>query len=200
MILHANTKIQYSGHIATEERDDIVEKDEETYIKDYLKECFTEAKLDSFYYTDLNSADNSLILNLSFSIANYVENIEQFGNFTMPFFTALKENPFVRPRRSNPIDFDYSILKSENVKIEFPESFSVSQIPKKRRVLLTNLGFSQVYGSGSNYVEAARTLDLKNRRLSVKNYQSIKSLYDDLVSSSQDQIILQKKVESTKIN
>ncbi|HCY76912.1 MAG TPA: hypothetical protein DHV28_13405 [Ignavibacteriales bacterium] len=200
MTLHANSRIQYSGYAATDERNAITTEDEETYIKDYLKASFTEAKLDSFYYTDLHSADNSLFLNLSFSITNYVEKIEQLGNFTMPFFTSLKENPFVTQRRSNPIDFDYPVLKSENVKIELPENYSVSQVPKKRKILLTDIGFSQVYGSGSNYVECARTLDLKNRRLLVKNYLSIKSLYDDLVSSSQDQIILTNKVDSTKIN
>jgi hypothetical protein len=150
--------------------------------------------LDSFYYSDVDSVDKLLTLNLIFSIPNYLEETDQLSYFSIPFFTGYKENPFIKSKRSNPIDFDYELLKSETVKINLPEIYSISQLPKRRKNLTTDLGFFQGYGKGENFIECVRTLDLKSRRLGVRNYSNIGSLFDDVVSSTLDQIVITKNV------
>ena len=75
-----------------------------------------------------------------------------------------------------------------------PDVYSVSQIPSKRKNLITDMGFNQVYVSGNNYVECTRTLGIKSRKLSAKNYNSIKSFYNDVVGASQDQVLINKVI------
>ncbi len=193
-MLTAKTVIQYSGHAALDEYDVVTEKDLNTYVKDYLTEHFSEAKLDTFYYSNIDSINNPLTLSISYRIPNYIEETEDLVYFSIPYFTALKENPFNRPRRSNPIDFEYPVSKTENIKIELPEIYSVSQIPTKRKNLITDLGFNQVYASEKNIIECVRTIGIKSRRLSAKNYSSIRSFYDDVVGASRDQIVISKSV------
>ncbi|RPI64478.1 MAG: DUF3857 domain-containing protein [Ignavibacteriales bacterium] len=190
--LIANTVIEYLGYAALDEYDAITEKDINIYVKDYLKEYFSEAKLDTFYYENVDSVNKPLTLKLKFRIENYLEETDDLGYFPLPFFTALKENPFVRPKRINPIEYEYPFSKTENIKVELPESFLVSQIPTKRKNLITDLGFNQVYATGKNYVECVRAIGIKNRRLPAKNYGAIKSFYDDVVGASQDQIVISK--------
>lgn len=192
--LTAKTTISFNGHAALEEYDALQEKDTSTYVKDYLQKNFAEAKIDTFYYENLDSIYKPLILNISYSIPNYIEETEKLGYFSVPFFTGIKANPFTRPKRNNPIDYEYAGLKSENIKIELPENYSVSQIPTKRKNLITDLGFSQTYASGKNFIECVRTVDLRRRRLLAKNYSSIKSFYDDLVGASMDQVVISKEV------
>jgi len=193
-ILTAKTVIQYSGHAALDEYDVVTEKDLNVYVKDYLKEHFSEAKLDTFYYSNIDSINQPLTLSISYSIPNYIEETEDLGYFSIPYFTALKKNPFTRPKRSNPIDFDYSVSKTENIKIELPVNYSVSQIPSKRKNLITDLGFNQVYSADKNFIECVRTTGIKSRRLAAKNYNNIKSFYDDVVAASRDQIVISKSV------
>ncbi len=190
--LIANTVIEYLGYAALDEYDAITEKDINIYVKDYLKEYFSEAKLDTFYYENVDSVNKPLTLKLKFRIENYLEETDDLGYFPLPFFTALKENPFVRPKRINPIEYEYPFSKTENIKVELPESYIVSQIPTKRKNLITDLGFNQVYATGKNYVECVRAIGIKSRRLPAKNYGAIKSFYDDVVGASQDQIVISK--------
>ncbi len=192
--LKANTVIQYSGYAALDEYDVLVEKDPSDYVKDYLTKHFPEAKLDTFFYVDVDSIVRPLTLNISFSIPNYIEENEDLGYFPVPFFSALKDNPFIKPKRSNPIDFEYASSKTENVKIELPKTYSISQIPNRRKNLITDLGFNQSYAKGDNYFECSRTIGVGSKRLLVKNYSKIKSFYDEVVSASRDQIVISKTV------
>jgi hypothetical protein len=195
--LKVETQITYNGQSALEQRDALLEKDHETYLKDYLKEKFAEAKLDTFYYTDLDSAYKPLQLNLKFSFENYIEETDQLGYFSLPFFSGLKENPFIRKTRTNPIDFEYPELKTEIIKIELPDNYKVSEVPTKRKKLITGMGFNLVCAAGKNYVECNRTFDIANRKLDKRKYLDIKSLFDEMVSSTNDQVVLTKKIDST---
>lgn len=79
-----------------------------------------------------------------------------------------------------------------------PEGYTISQLPEKRKTLITDLGFSQLYSSSQNHLECLRTFDLRSRQLLSQNYSRIKSLYDEMVSSSNDQIVLTKNLTGGK--
>lgn len=190
----AQTHIVYTGQSAIDERDALQLKDSETYIKDYMKEKFPEAKLDTFYYTNTDSAYLPLQLDLKFTIQNYVEETDPLGYFSLPFFSGVKENPFKSAKRTNPIDFKYPELKSETIKIELPENYLISQIPNKKKKLITSAGFSQVHVYKDNTVECNRTIDLSRRRLELKSYKDVKSFFDELVTSNLEQVVFTKKV------
>jgi hypothetical protein len=193
--LKATSQITYNGPSAVDERDEIQEKGLETYIKDSFKEKFADATLDTFYCVNIDSIYQPLILHIAFTIPNYLEETEPLGYFKLPFFSKFKENPFTKEKRINPIDFRYPELCSETIKIDFPENYSISELPAKRKRLITNAGFNQVYSSTKNYVECSRTYDLNNRRFPTKNYFEIKSLFNDLVSSANEQIVISKKIQ-----
>ena len=192
--LKAQSHFIYNGHTAIEEREALLKKDVETYIKDFLKEKFPEAKLDSFYYSDVDSINKPLQLDIKFTIPNYVEETDELGYFSLPFFTGLKENPFKSPKRTNPIDFDFPELKSETIKIELPDNCLVSQIPNKRKKFITGYGFNQVHISKNNLVECNRTIDRSKRRIEIKNYADVKSLFDEMVTSNSEQVVFTKAV------
>ena len=190
--LHANTIIQYTGYAASDEYDIISEKDAKTNVQDLVKKYFADATLDTFFYLNIDSIYKPIILNVSFTLPNFIEESENIGYFSLPSFTSLKTNPFIRPKRIQPIEYDYPMSKTETIKVDLPQNYSISQIPKKRKNLITDLGFNQVYASGNNFVECNRTIGIKSRKLLAKNYSSIRSFYDDVVSASQDQIVINK--------
>jgi hypothetical protein len=196
--LKAKSQIIYSGPSAVDERDGIQDKGAETYFKDYFKGKFADATIDTFYYSNIDSIYLPLIVNFSFTIPNYLEETEPLGYFKLPFISGIKDNPFTKQKRTNPIDFRYPELNSETIKVEFPDNYTASQLPVKKKRLITNAGFNQVYNFGTNYVECSRTLDLNNRKFITKNYLDIKSLFDDIVSSINEQVVITKKVQTGK--
>jgi hypothetical protein len=194
--LKATSQIVYNGPSAVDERDGIQDKGAETYFKDYFKGKFADATIDTFYYTNIDSIYLPLIVNFSFTIPNYLEETEPLGYFKLPFISGVKDNPFTKQKRTNPIDFRYPELNSETIKVEFPDNYASSELPPKKKRLITNAGFNQVYNSENNFVECSRTLDLNSRKFLTRNYLDIKSMFDDVVSSANEQVVITKKVQT----
>jgi hypothetical protein len=194
--LKASTQISYDSFSAVDERESITSKGTETYIKDWLKEKFANAVLDSFYLTNLDSIYKPLIVNFNFTIPDYLEEAEPLAYFNLPFFSGFKENPFTKQKRVNPVDFRYAEINTESVKIEFPDTYMLTELPAKRKKMIINGSLNQVYFTNKNTIECGRTTDINSRRYIVKSYQDIKSFFDELVSSTNEQIVITKKVKT----
>jgi len=195
--LKVSTQIFYEGLSAADERDAIIDKGAENYVNELFKEKFAAAKLDSFYYTNTDSISLPLILNLVYTIPDFVEVTDSLAYFTLPFMSGIKENPFIKSTRRNPIDLKYSELSNETVKLGFPDGFSVVEVPAKRKRLITNANFSQIYLSGKSFIECTRTIDFNTRRFPARNYADIKALFDEMVSSGNEQVVLVKRNPGT---
>lgn len=88
--LNVNSNIRYTGYAALDERDELSEKQHDTYVKDMLKKNFPEAVLDTFYYENIDSINFQLALNLKYHIENYCDTTGAYTVFIFHFLQALK--------------------------------------------------------------------------------------------------------------
>lgn len=189
----AKSEITYKGYNAFVQRDSIENRNElNKYVEKLLKELNKEAKLDSFNYAGIDSINSPLILTVAYTIPNYVLSADNYFYFAPPLFSNISENPFVRSKRTYSICFPYDNYKSEKLKLEYPEGFTVNELPKGGSAELTNYTYRKYYSRGNNYIECTRSTHLKQRIISYKAYTELKEMYNSMISMDQQQIVLSK--------
>jgi Domain of Unknown Function with PDB structure (DUF3857)/Transglutaminase-like superfamily len=198
-IITAKSKFTYIGCTALEERMNIEDEDIEEYVETLLDNLYAEAVLDTFYYTGLDSINNPLILNIRYTLPDYIDETEELIYFTPPLFTGIDENPFVRQKRYFPVSYNYNVRKSEKFKMIFSNKFAVNEVPLRRKASINNYSFSEIFFKGKNYVECIRTTNLKRRVIHYQYYQGLKALYDEMVSADQEQIVLSKVNHNSEV-
>ena len=187
------SKLEYLGTNGMIERDRIDEKDLDEYLSKKIKQINSEAVLDSFNYSDIDSLKKPLKLDLYYHIPDFLEEIDSLSFFKIPLLTAESENIFVREKRSFSVDFNYKTKFSENVKINFADCYQLNDFPKRLSTYISSLSFRKIYFKIDNSIECNRSYDLKKTRFSVMEYPNLREIYETMVNSDQDQIVITRK-------
>ncbi len=203
-VITADTKINFTGFAALRERNALEDEEIEKYVTEKVKTLFDEAVLDTFYYTGIDSIESPLILNLSYTLPEFIERTDKLAYFSPPLFSNVLVNPFTSSKRYYSVDFDFNLLTKEEIKLSWDDNFAVLEVPKLKKTSMSDFSYNQIYFSGQNYVECMRIEDCKKRRIHVKNYSRLRNIYDEMVFASEDQVVLsiedQNDESSVKIN
>ena len=191
--LEAKTHIEFEGTDGMAERHRIDGKDLDEYLKKQLEEIHTGAMLDSFNYADVDSIKKPLVLDIYFHIPEYTEDTGSLIFFTVPLFTAEKKNVFVREKRSFPVDFNFEQTISEKVNLKLADCFQLNELPEKSKANMSALFFNKIYFTGDNSIECNRSFKLNRTRFMPREYQKLRQIYEKMVNSDQDQIVITKK-------
>ena len=191
--LTAHSKITYGGLEAVICREELHDGDIDKYFEEQVKNFHSEAVIDSFKVIDKDSIDKHIKLDLHFHIPEYLTDTGTMAYFSPIFATGIEENPFVREQRNFPVDYSFETTNFEKVTIQIPESFQLSEKPELISGQLKNILLSKNYMEVENKLECQRNFSLKRKQFSSKEYNSLKNLYEKIVNSDQDQIVLIRK-------
>ncbi|MGD9898663.1 MAG: hypothetical protein AB7T22_06005, partial [Calditrichaceae bacterium] len=165
-------------------------KDLNEYFENKLKSLYSEAILDSFVCENLDSIEMPLTVELFYHLPEYTNDTGTIVYFTPPFITRTKKNPFIREKRQFPVDYLYDYTQTETIMINFPDSYSISEKPKVSSGRMENLSFSKIYFGNENSIECRRKFNLGRTQFQPKEYTILRKIYDTIVNSDQDQIVL----------
>ena len=188
-----HSQIEYQGMNGIMERDRIDGKDLDEYLSGKIEKLNSEAVLDSFNYSDVDSLKEPLVLDLYYHIPGFLEEMDSLSFFTVPLLTGESKNIFVREKRSFPVDFDYETTLSEKVEIHLADCYQLSELPERLSTYMSSLFFSKIYFTSENTIECNRSFKLKRTRFPVIEYIKLRQVYDIMVNSDQDQIVVTRK-------
>lgn len=126
--------------------------------------------------------------------------IEQIGNkmFIKPLlFTATTSNAFQfkNEERRYPLEFGSPFTYSTTAQFTIPEGYEIESLPQTQQVLLPqNVGGFQIdFKNENDKVIVQRVLHIGYSLLPQNFYVDIKNMYEKMIESENQQIILQKK-------
>ncbi len=185
--------VTYKGYYAISERTDVDKSQNlRQLISSKLDNFETETKIDTFYYTDLETIEQPLNLTIKYSIINAAEINDNLISFTAPFFSKSNYNPYATEKRNFPVDYQYTFKQKEILKINFPVNFVLNEKPENSTRKIEKFYYSKFYMPAENGMECRRTYEINRTHFSRKEYPTLKGLFDTIVRSDQDTIILEK--------
>jgi hypothetical protein len=183
----------FEGINAVLERDKIENKDLNEYLEGQIDDIHQEAVLDSFHYAAMDSCSKPLELDLYFHVPGYLEEAGTISYCRIPLLTGRDKNPFVRDERKFPVDYDYSYSQTEKVKMMVADCFQISEKPSKAKGNIRGLIYNKIYFDIDNGLECQRNFKLRQKQFSKREYPTLKNMYDKVVNSDQDQLVLVRK-------
>jgi hypothetical protein len=190
--MFCRSEINYSGISAVLKRADIDIENPEKYIEDDIKDSFSDAEIDSFEFVNFDSINKPLTIRVSYHIADYIEKAGHLSIFEAPLLIRKDKNPFVREKRTFAIDFPFVTNYSENIKLYFPKTMKLSEIPTRTSIKMNKLKFSKIYFKNEKNIEIIRSFRLGRTHFGSSEYKQLKQFYEKIVQSDQDKIVLEK--------
>ncbi len=187
------SQIEFQGMNGIMERDRIDGKDLDEFLSGKIEKINSEAVLDSFSYSDVDSLKKPLVLDLYYHIPEFLEEMDSLSFFTLPLLTGKSENIFVRNKRYFPVDFDFETTFSEKVEISMADCYQLNELPERSNTKMSSLFFSKIYFKLENTIECNRSFKLRRTRFPVIEYTKLRQIYDIMVNSDQDQIVVTRK-------
>lgn len=197
-LITAKTQITYEGSPAVLKRNELFDKDLKKYIKEYVENLSKDAVLDTFYIVDLDSIEKPLVINIKYSLPNYTKQVDNLIYFNAPFFTAISKNPFTKEKRYFSVDYGYKETIEEKLKINLPLNISINELPVGKGGSIREFSFSRTNVSDNNQILCDRSISIYDRSIPYTHYTGLKEIYDGMVKSDQEQIVLSKNSAAAK--
>jgi len=140
-----------------------------------------------------------LVLNIKFSLPEYVEESEDLAYMSLPFFTKISENPFKSKKRHYSIDFNYNEMVIEELKLILPEEYTMLEIPEYTKLRVSDYTFSKMLFANEEYIKCSRIKNLRTRKIDKKYYKKLKKMYEGIIASDEQQVIF-KKVQDKSLS
>lgn len=193
--LSSESHVVYDGYFAVRERNKLEDSDDiDEIIKNKLEEYNLEAEVDTFYYENLDSLEKPVNLTIKYKLIDAAEINDKLIYLSAPFISGMNKNIFVREKRIFPVDYSFPFVTSEELKINFPAGFSINEKPKKMYKRMRNVNYSKLFFPGEDNIICKRRFEITKKQFSEKEYPKLKKIYDHIVESDQDILVLEKGV------
>jgi len=190
----AESNIIFNGYRAVLERNNIFNtEDLSKFIENKIDDFNVEAEIDTFYYSELDSIEKPLLLTIKYKLPAYCEETSGLMYFTPPFITLFKNNPYKKDRRDFPIDYQYAYDARETINLKIPDGYKILEKPKTKKAVMSKFNFTKIFFGSENELECKRNYSRKKTHFSVAEYSKLKAVFDKIVESDQDLVVLKKK-------
>jgi hypothetical protein len=194
-MIRGKVHITYTGYEAVEQR---------KYIKSFSteKEYFDDFrgnsdKMEIAEHELKNLDDISKPLIESYSIEHQLfDNTNERNPIFDPFFAIDKTaNPFKSNERLYPVDFGAPIEETVVLTLEYPENFTITDLPEKVALSLPNSGGRFLFDMQNlgNKLTMNSTFVINRTTYSSQEYHFLKELYNRVVAAQQSPVVLEKK-------
>lgn len=107
----------------------------------------------------------------------------------------LLENPFQIEDRFFPVDFGFTFQKMTTMNINLPQGWAIDEMPKPIIYRLPDNGaeFQRILQAGAGSVMMRYILKVNKPQFTPEEYAALKALYDQLVTTHSENIVLKKE-------
>lgn len=187
-----NSEISLRGYFAYDERQQIKKGNYKEYIKDEIKNLYEKAEIDTAYYTIEDSVTSTMKVFIKYRLPEYYDLSGEPAFLSIPFFNAIKKNPFVRQVRYYPVDFGYPYYTSEKVRLKLPAGYFMREIPDRKVREMPKCTYRNSFSAGADYFEASRSFNLKERQVPTVQYPDLRKLYEEMANSDSEEVVVTK--------
>lgn len=184
--LKSDVKISSIGYDALRFRKDY-KNDYKSLTERYLGDHKTES--DSIRCQNLNAYTEPFVMD--FSRKHEVEQVDGKLIINPCCGLVVTENPFKLPVRTYPIDFTYKFSKSFSVKINIPEGYKALSVPENVTINNKLARIVFIVTNTGDALTITGVYQFKKDLYPVEEYQSVKELYNTIVTKFNEKIILE---------
>lgn len=119
--------------------------------------------------------------------------------YLQPFlFLKDEENPFKKPTRKFPVEFNYPYSEQVRVQIQIPDGYVVEEVPENVQFVLPGNGgyYRFILSLQGSMISVMSQLDIKGVSYSPDEYHAIRTAFQQKVEAENSMIVL-KKVNSS---
>jgi len=109
-------------------------------------------------------------------------------------FSKETDNPFKLKKRLYPVDLAYPVSRSDVVKMNIPEGYSVVELPESVRMKIPDgtASFDFFVEQKDNAVSILSKIKFSKTMYSPEEYHTLKQLYDKIIEKHAEQLVLKK--------
>ncbi len=192
--LNLNGEIEYArtDYAAYNFRDDYHEfASEEEYITD-LESRFSGLTIKDYSIDNIEDLTKPIKDRYQISISNKVEKVGDMILINPFLFEQVDDNPFKMEKREYPVDFGYKREKFMISKIEIPDNYQITEIPKPIRAVLPDKSTSVLinYQTLGNSITVTYRLKIGKQLYLMDEYAYLQQLYKAIIEKHAEPIII----------
>ena len=183
----------YSAYI---ERKRIKNEPDRSFWEGRLGNGREEAKIEDLTFKNLDNKNKKLTSSASFSILDEAITMDDFIYFTPVIYSNFDENPFKVEKRQFPVDFPYPFEEKVVLDIEFPEGYTIEELPEAIDISIPNGGANYQFAvrETGDKIQVVNQLSISQTQFAPDEYQELKMLFDQMIEKQGEQIVLKKKL------
>lgn len=167
----------------------------EDFSKELTKEYFGSDPI--YEVSNLIIKNNNVLegYDINFKINGEGVNDNTLYYFNPMIVDLIESNPFKLENRTYPIDYDYPFDESIVMTINIPEGWTIDELPQPVLYRLPGKSgqFRRVIQAQGNQIKMNFQLKINKIRFMPNEYKILKGMYDQMVTSLAEQIVLKKK-------
>jgi Domain of Unknown Function with PDB structure (DUF3857) len=193
--LEGTLTVKYTGLEAMYRRLELRNADEverKKFLEDQLKEQVpAAAELELTNKPDWASSESPLVAELNLKIPGWASSAGKKVMLPVGFFAAYEKHVFEHANRVHPIYFEYPYEKMDDVTIELPAGWKVSNVPQPQTQEGHIVAYSLKAETGSGTVHVVRKLNFDVFMLEQKYYSAMRKFFEVVRTGDEEQILLQ---------
>lgn len=183
------------GYNAISKRKELINYDETNYLERMESTSTGNLIFTKHQILEDNLEDNLVSERFDIEITNKESAATIYFNpFIIKFFD---KNPFTLENRNYPIEFGYARSYSYQFTITVPEDYTVQDIPQNKVIVLGDHFMNLKFQAQKNTNQVAISFDFSINKtyLAPENYESLKKMYQDIMSIQNNSLVVLKKKE-----
>jgi hypothetical protein len=183
---------KFNGYLGYEERR-IYSLDTTRYFHDHFQGSQHEWILSDIKYNVTSTLDQPWVISCNVSGTGSGA-AEEYMYLAPPFPKSFIENPFKSELRLYPVEFNFPVSTRIIIDIEVPEGYVVESIPESKKFETEDGGIAFIYRSGleNQRIHISIEYSILNVRYEYDQYTMLNSIFDIMVSTLGEQIVLKK--------
>jgi hypothetical protein len=191
--LSGDLMIRRTGYYAFNHREKINTLSEEKYLENFESKS-TDLEVDEYKVIgkDLLDKPTQEVFKITYPSDENMTDKYRINPF---LFERIKNNPFKLKQRNYPVDFAYPKRNSFSLRLQIPENYTVTQLPKDVAFSLPNKGGNFVLKTvqKDNMINLYIRMNINKKTYSSEEYYALKEFFNQIVIAENSYITLKKK-------
>lgn len=189
----------YSGVFKRHKLDDEELADYQDYIREVVFDENEAVVIDTFTIANEYEADEALQTTVTFEVPEMGTAAGDFIYVSPYVVDVVDENPFKSPTRAFPVEIGYPQTFEYTLELTVPEGFVAVELPRNRQIRLPRQGglFRRRVSEENGVITIDSRLQLRRSEYAVRDYEDLRTFYDEVVAAYADQIVLQRGAAAT---
>jgi hypothetical protein len=193
--IEGDLSVTYTGLEAMYHRLEELHEDEtarKKYLEDSVKEQIpAAAELELTNQPDWNSSETPLVAVLHLKIPGWASNAGKRALMPVGLFSAYEKTVFEHANRVHPIYFTFPYEKIDDVRVELPDGWQVSNVPPPQAQNGHVIAYDLKVEHDKNTLHIFRQLNVDFLLLDPKYYPALRNFFQAVRTGDEQQILLQ---------